>query len=80
MIFSSDLGQSTSGAYHRTAAPLAWRRSSRCGSESCVEVAGLPDGGVAVRDSKSAEAAPVLVFTADEWAAFISGVKVGEFG
>jgi hypothetical protein len=43
-----------------------------------VEVADLPDGGVAVRDSKDADG-PKLVFTRAEWQAFIGGVKDGEF-
>jgi hypothetical protein len=62
------------------ASPIAWRRSSRCSSNSCVEVGGLPDGSVAVRDSKSPDTTPVLVFATDEWTAFIAGVKAGEFG
>lgn len=60
-------------------ARMSWRRSSRCSTTSCVEVAGLPDGGVAVRDSKQPISAPVLVFTAQEWESFISGVNAGEF-
>jgi hypothetical protein len=40
----------------------------------------MPDGGVAVRDGKSPDVTPVLMFSADEWTAFISGVKAGEFG
>jgi Domain of unknown function (DUF397) len=60
---------------------LAWRKSSSSGSQggSCVEVADLPGGGVAVRDSKDPEG-PKLVFTLAEWHAFICGVKDGEFG
>jgi Domain of unknown function (DUF397) len=37
--------------------------SSRCHSGGCVGVAALPDGGVAVRDTKTADG-PVLTFTA----------------
>jgi len=62
------------------AASLVWRRSTRCSSNSCVEVADLPDGGVAVRDSKLPSAAPALLFSAQEWRAFIAGVNAGEFG
>jgi len=43
-----------------------------------VEVANLPDGGRAVRDSKD-PAGPILRFTAREWAAFVGGAKDGEF-
>lgn len=57
--------------------PDLWRRSSRCLSSGCVEVR-LLDGRIAVRDSK-VEAGPVLTYTAEEWLAFIEGVKAGEF-
>jgi hypothetical protein len=62
------------------ALPMSFRRSSWCSANSCVEVAAMPDGGVAVRDGKSPDVTPVLMFSADEWTAFISGVKAGEFG
>lgn len=57
-----------------------WHRSSFCGpAGSCVEVAQLPAGGMAVRDSKLGETSPALVFTGEEWQFFIAGVKAGEF-
>jgi hypothetical protein len=58
---------------------LRWRKSTLSDPETCVEVADLPDGGAAVRDSKDPEG-PVLRFTPAEWAAFLGGVKSGEFG
>jgi hypothetical protein len=61
------------------ASSLRWR-SARCSTQSCVEVADLPGGGAAVRDGKLQEDSAVLVFTADEWRAFVAGVKQGEFG
>jgi len=86
----SEMGLADAGAGGRAAAlesaahnmvPLsAWRRSSRCSTQSCVEVADLPGGSVAVRDSKASGQAPVLVFNQQEWQSFISGVKAGEFG
>ncbi|GAA2879869.1 DUF397 domain-containing protein [Actinoplanes cyaneus] len=57
---------------------VAWRRSSRSYSDNCVEVADLPDGGRAVRDSKNPDG-PILFFTPSEWAAFVGGAKDGEF-
>jgi uncharacterized protein DUF397 len=57
----------------------AWRRSSRCnGATACVLVALLPDGNIALRDSKQDDG-PVLVFTPSEWAAFVAGVQDNEF-
>jgi hypothetical protein len=52
--------------------------SSRCHDGGCVGVAALPDGGVAVRDTK-AVSGPVLTFTAAEWDAFLGGVVAGDF-
>jgi hypothetical protein len=57
-----------------------WRKSSRSngnGGNNCVEVATTPDT-VAVRDSKDPDG-PRLSFTPSEWAAFLAGVKAGEF-
>lgn len=45
--------------------------------ENCVDVDRTP-GSVNVRDSKHPDG-PVLTFTPDEWAAFVLGVKAGEF-
>jgi hypothetical protein len=56
---------------------LQWRRSTRCGSSACVEVA-IGRESVLVRDSKDPQG-PVLTFTAAEWAAFTEGVAAGEF-
>jgi Domain of unknown function (DUF397) len=56
-----------------------WRKSSFSGYQgNCVEVAKLDSGEVAVRNSRF-PAGPALVFTSAEWAAFVSGVEVGEF-
>jgi hypothetical protein len=43
-----------------------------------VEVAHLADGSVAVRDSKNVRKA-AHVFDREEWSAFVTGVKNGEF-
>ncbi|MDT0481058.1 DUF397 domain-containing protein [Streptomyces doebereineriae] len=55
-----------------------WRKASASGAEhDCVEVAELPYGARAVRDSKNPSREP-LRFTASEWAAFRWGVISGE--
>jgi hypothetical protein len=56
-----------------------WRKSSFSGQHNCVEVAALDGGEVAVRHSRR-PAGPALVFTADEWSAFLQGAWHGEFG
>lgn len=50
-----------------------WRRSSRCESHTCVEVAMHP-GGTFVRDSKK-PAAGRLVFDRAAWTAFLRSVR-----
>ena len=57
---------------------VQWRKSSRCGTSACVEVAKVGDE-VLIRDSKDPHAAP-LRFTGAEWEAFVAGVAAGEFG
>ena len=54
---------------------LTWKKSSYSGTTggNCVEVAALPDGGQAVRDSKNPEGA-VLVLTAGQWAGLVRSV------
>jgi len=59
---------------------VTWRKSRRSGPQggNCVEVAHLPGGQVAVRDSRH-PTGPSLVFAATEWAAFVSGARDGNF-
>lgn len=63
---------------HDLSSGARWARSRACSTDGCVEVAQLPGGHVALRDSKDVSRAP-HVFDRDEWAAFIAGVKNGEF-
>jgi Domain of unknown function (DUF397) len=51
---------------------ITWVKSSRSGPTggNCVELAALPGGTVAVRNSRHPEG-PALVFTATEWDAFV---------
>ncbi len=52
-----------------------WRKSSYSSAEGdCVEVATLPDGGRAVRDSKDPHG-PTLTFTPAQWRTFLEAVK-----
>ncbi|MDI6100563.1 DUF397 domain-containing protein [Actinoplanes sp. NEAU-A12] len=55
-----------------------WRRSRRCSTGACVEVARTTDRFL-VRDSKNLDTAP-LAFTRQQWTAFVAGVKAGDFG
>ncbi|MCE3550500.1 DUF397 domain-containing protein [Pseudonocardia sp. RS11V-5] len=57
---------------------IEFRTSSYCDLGSCVEVGRTADGSFLVRDTKNREQAP-LAFTREEWAAFVAGVKNGEF-
>jgi len=65
-------------------APIQWRMSSFCGGSGagngggCAEVGVLPDGRIAIRNSNHPEAGAVY-FTRAEMAAWIQGVKAGEF-
>lgn len=57
----------------------AWRKSRHSNpSGNCVEIAELPDGSVAVRNSRF-PAGPALVYTRAEFAAFLAGARDGEF-
>jgi phosphoribosylamine--glycine ligase len=59
---------------------VEWLRSSLSTDEDegSVEVALLPDGGVALRDGSNPDG-QVHVYTAAEWDAFVKGVHAGEF-
>jgi hypothetical protein len=58
---------------------VTWRASSRSDENGQrVEVAFLPDGFMAVRDSTQPDG-HALIFTPAEWEAFVGGVQDGEF-
>ncbi|MDG4780028.1 DUF397 domain-containing protein [Micromonospora sp. WMMD961] len=61
---------------------VAWHVSTRSPDNggNCVEAGPVLDGSgrVAVRDSKD-RAAATLVYSADRWTAFVTGVKDGVF-
>jgi hypothetical protein len=52
------------------------RRSNQSGN--CVEVAQLPNGDVAVRNSRFPDG-PALIYTKAEITAFVEGAKDGDF-
>ena len=57
---------------------IEFRVSSFCSFGNCVEVGRTAEGAVLVRDTKN-RAQEALAFTDEEWAAFVAGVKAGEF-
>jgi hypothetical protein len=58
---------------------VSWFKSTRSsGNDNCVEASFAVNGDVGVRDSKD-RSGPILEFTAGEWAAFVEGVRGGEF-
>jgi hypothetical protein len=56
---------------------VAWRRSSACVNNECVEVAFVADGDVLIRQSRIPH--KVIRFDVSEWDAFLQGVHAGEF-
>jgi Domain of unknown function (DUF397) len=58
---------------------VTWRKSRHSNSQgTCVELAGLPGGEIAVRNSRHPDS-PALIYTPAEMDAFIRGAKDGEF-
>ncbi len=58
---------------------LSWRKSAASNPNGdCVELAPLPAGGVAVRNSR-APRGTALIYTRAEIEAFLRGAKAGEF-
>ena len=56
-----------------------WRKSSASNlSGSCVEIAELPDGMIAIRNSRD-KSGPALIYRRAELTGFLRSVKAGEF-
>lgn len=66
------------GSPATTLGNLRWRKSTFSGTGGCVSVAELSDDTIAVRDSKNPDGG-FLNFTRCEIAAWVAGVKAGEF-
>ena len=74
-----NVGTLLRGPHERPGSGLYWIKSSLSyANGNCVEVASLPGGTVGIRNSRDT-AGPVLVFTPDEWRAFLGGVRNAEF-
>jgi hypothetical protein len=71
--------QFANGARADELGAVQWRKSQASNpSGNCVEVAALSGGEVAVRNSRH-PSGPALVYTRAEVAAFLTGVRNGEF-
>ncbi len=58
---------------------VRWQKSRHSNSQgNCVEMAELPEGSIAVRNSRHPEG-PALVYTRPEIEALIQGAKDGDF-
>jgi Domain of unknown function (DUF397) len=58
---------------------VTWQKSRRSNSQgNCVELAELPTGQIAIRNSRCPDG-PALVYTRAEIEALILGVKDGDF-
>ena len=54
---------------------LRWTRSTRCGNNTCVEVAGTSDQ-ILIRDGKN-PGQPALGFSRDDWHSFLDAITAG---
>ncbi len=59
---------------------VTWRKSSYSNGTGgdCCEVAPLPDGGRALRDSKNPDG-PLLLLSKQAWRGLVQGIKAGQF-
>ncbi len=68
------MNQTNSELYAYDLSNATWRKSFASGAENnCVEIANLPGGAKALRDSKSRDREPIR-FSASGWASFRQGV------
>ena len=55
---------------------LTWRTALSCDGGACVQVAAV-DHSILIGNSR--QPGPVLEYTPDEWHAFVTGIKKGDF-
>ena len=55
-----------------------WQKSSFSGTSNCVEMAQLPTGEVALRNSRDPDG-PALIYTRAEIEALLQGARNGDF-
>jgi hypothetical protein len=60
----------------QAATQTTWRKSTFCASGECVEVA-QHNGMIVLRDAEQPRGN--VRYTAEEWRAFVRGIKAGEF-
>ncbi|MET7944151.1 DUF397 domain-containing protein [Streptomyces sp. NPDC005302] len=71
--------QTVNGVSANTLQDVTWVKSRRSAIEgNCVELAALPDGSVAIRNSREPQG-PALIYTRAEMIAFLEGARGGEF-
>jgi predicted secreted Zn-dependent protease len=56
---------------------ITWHTALSCESGACVEVA-ANQNTILIRNSREPDG-PLIEYTAEEWHAFVSGVKKGDF-
>jgi hypothetical protein len=67
------------GAQDRRLAHASWRKSRHSNpSGNCVELAALPGGTIAIRNSRH-PAGPALLCPGADFAAFLAGARDGDF-
>lgn len=67
------------GASNPALSRVTWRKSRHSNpSGNCVEIAELPDGTVAIRNSRH-PSGPALVCAPADFSAFLAGARDGEF-